>query len=115
MMKKNFLILLASLLFLFIMYSFVFNFAVPKSASFFLPVKWQHIPLGEKKMVVHAYLGKPIKESISEDDFEIKAGNNNYVLQVAYDKDTIAENYAIFYFYKSWFINKRYTIKTEKQ
>jgi hypothetical protein len=71
---------------------------MPKAAKTFVPVKWQNIPLGQKRIVVHQYLGEPDSVFNNIDLWKHKLNNaKQYQLSIAYDGDTTAVKYDIIY------------------
>jgi hypothetical protein len=95
---KKWLIIIGLLLALFIGgYVVVFKLIVPKTAAAFMPVKWQHIPIGQKRVTVHEYLGIPLRKKGNTYQWEQKINDRKrYVLDVTYN-DTIAVKYFVAY------------------
>ncbi len=78
-------------------YVVVFKLIVPKTAAAFMPVKWQNVPLGQKKSVVGEYLGIPVRKNGNSYQWEQKINDRKrYVLDVTYN-DTIAIGYDVAY------------------
>jgi len=78
-------------------YVVVFKLIVPKTAEAFMPVKWQNIPIGQKKIAVSEYLGIPVRKNGNTYQWEQKINDRKrYVLDVTYN-DTIAIRYSVFY------------------
>src|SRR5688572_12028447 len=94
-------------------YVVVFKLIVPKTAAAFMPVKWQHIPLGQKKTVMHEYLGTPLRKAGNIYQWEQKIDNRKrYVLDVTYN-DTIAIKYFVAYEVKVLGFIQRSEIKSD--
>jgi len=89
----------------------VLFFVIPKAAAISLPYKWNHIPIDQKRVFVHQYLGKPEKDNMSNGD-EYTAGRTNgtYVLTIFYNKDSVATNYNLVFNYKLGFFHKQYDL-----
>ena len=93
------------------MYSFVYFFIIPKTATFFVPYKWKTIVAGETKENYHIYLGRPVTDTsannATSDTWLDRKNNYSYVLNMQYNSDTIGSAYSISYtfsiglFYKS--------------
>lgn len=96
---KKWLIIIGLLLALFIGgYVAVFKLIVPKTAAAFMPVKWQNIPIGQKRNAVHEYLGAPSVRDSNKDQWQQKINDmKRYVLDVTYSKDSVAINYNVVY------------------
>lgn len=96
---KQWLIIIILLLLLFTGgYFFLFRMVAPKAARAFIPVKWQNIPLGEKKAIVHEYLGEPDTVIAGKEHWEQKLSSiKKYMLDVEYRGDTIALSYQVTY------------------
>jgi hypothetical protein len=111
-MKKWFLIILVVLLILAGMYAFIFEWAVPKTASLGVPGKWNMLPLRQSKIIVHDYLGEPATQNISAgyDAWAAGSKSRKYVLKVYYVSDTIAAGYSIHYQFKNLIASKDYLI-----
>jgi hypothetical protein len=87
-----------------VFYAGIFLFAqyvVPKLAILTIPFKWRHIPVGESRETVHEYLGLPLKDSfnISQKDIweNTRERNKKYVLEIVYNKDTLAQSCKLYY------------------
>jgi hypothetical protein len=96
---KKWLIIIAVLLVILIgAYLAIFKMAVPKAAEAFIPLKWQNIPLGQSKTVVHHYLGEPDTVVNGKEYWEQHLNSaKKYVLDVEYLKDTISGSYRVNY------------------
>jgi hypothetical protein len=71
---------------------------MPKAAVTFLPAKWQNIPLGQKRLVVYQYLGKPDSIAGNNDLWYNKLNESKqYDLLVSYNADSIAAKYSVTY------------------
>jgi hypothetical protein len=94
-----------------------FEAIVPFAAKMNIPYRWQHIPLGQKRMAVHEFLGSPISNSNSWDikgDEWSKRSNKNFVfLNVGYNADTVARRYRIGFVYNYWFGRRIYILKQD--
>lgn len=78
-------------------YITVFKLIVPKTAAAFMPVKWQNVPIGQKKNAVSEYLGLPVRKKGNSYQWEQKINDRKrYVLDVSYN-DTIAISYDVGY------------------
>jgi hypothetical protein len=96
---RKWLIIIGLLLLLFVAgYFAVFKFMVPKVAASFMPVKWQNIPLGQKRTVLLEYLGTPDSSISNNDHWQQKINEmKKYVLDVKYNEDSVAVVYNINY------------------
>lgn len=96
---KKWLIIIGLLLLLFTAgFVVMLKVIMPKAAIAFVPVKWQNIPLGEKRIVLHEYLDKPLSVAKNTDHWEEKLGERKkYTLDIGYGPDSIAKNYSILY------------------
>ncbi len=96
---RKWLIIIGLLLALFIGgYLVMFKTVMPKVAVAFIPVKWKNIPIGEKRNIVHKYLGAPSVPNINKDQWQQKINDmKQYVLDVTYNKDSIAVYYNVAY------------------
>ncbi len=113
-MKKSYKWLLAvSLLVLtgWLLYSFLFNWVVPKTAGFAIPVKWQMIPLRQTKEIAHDYLGEPAKQiGQYTDEWVSGSKDKQYSLRIYYVSDTIVAGYAIRYQYSGRLLKRSYLL-----
>jgi hypothetical protein len=84
-------------------YVVVFKLIVPKTAAAFIPVKWKNIPLGEKRVIVHEYLGKPASRGIGRDRWFHRLSDHKwYGLFLQYDTNMTAKKYRITYTVSWW-------------
>lgn len=111
-MRKEYYIFIASLILFAGVYFFVFEWVVPKTASFTIPQKWRMIPLRESREIVHNYFGEPLPKNNSKDGDIWANGSKGkmYFLRIYYVSDTIALGYSIHYQYKNWFGSRDYLI-----
>jgi hypothetical protein len=96
---KNWVIIVL-FLFLFLLGGFFFfiKTIAPRAAAVFIPIKWQNIPLGESKTVVHNYLGEPDTVIAANDHWEHKLNaNKKYLLDIMYSGDTLCVSYKLTY------------------
>ena len=79
-------------------YFAIFKATVPSVAKAFTPLKWENIPIGEKRILVHEYLGLP-DSVMPEKDLWFSPINDmkRYVLDITYQEDSIARDYSITY------------------
>lgn len=97
-MKKWLIIIGLLLLLLVCGFLVITRTIMPKAAKTFVPVKWQNIPLGQKRIVVHEYLGEPDSMLHNKDLWKHKLNNNKqYQLTIGYNADSIARHYLIVY------------------
>jgi hypothetical protein len=95
-------------------YFAVFKTIVPKAASAFMPVKWQNIPIGQKRNAVHEYLGAPSIRDSNKDQWQQKINDlKRYVLEVTYNKDSVAINYDVAYEVEMFGIIQRSEISSD--
>jgi hypothetical protein len=96
---KQLLIIIGLLLLLFIGgYIAVIKVTMPKAARAFIPVKWQNVPLGQNKKVMHEYLGEPDTVINGREYWEQHLSSmKKYVLDVAYRGDTASASYRVIY------------------
>lgn len=101
------LLFLVTALFVFVVY-----IAIPKAAALTLPYKWSNVPLAQKQIIVHQYLGKPTNaNSITQEEQWVEMRENGeYVLTVFY-KDSVANNYSLIFYYHLSFFHKNYDLK----
>src|SRR5215831_15239700 len=98
---KNWVI--SILIFVFIsvlMYSAVYFWIIPTSAKLLMPFAWNHIPLDQKRIVSKSYLGTSLTDKnwrTKGDTWIIKRDKYEYILNIAYSKDSIATHYSIQY------------------
>ena len=80
-------------------YLLVFKLVVPKSAAVFVPLSWQRIPFGEKRGLVHEYLGKPERTlpGGTERWVQVLTDRKRYLLDIGYGADSIATRYRLSY------------------
>ncbi len=111
-MKKSMPIIIMILLAIAGLYAFVFEWAVPKTASLAVPGKWNMLPLRQPKDIVHDYLGEPVLQNTGLGFEEWAAGSKGrkYFLKIYYVSDTIAAGYSIHYQFKNLLISKDYLI-----
>lgn len=96
---RNWLIIIGLLVLLLALGFFVFtSWILPKAAVKFVPVKWQNIPLGQKRITVHEYLDQPngVSDSVETWQHELTS-SKKYVLKIGYRQDSIAIKYRISY------------------
>ena len=96
--------------------AFTFLVVIPKVAVITLPYKWNHIPLGQKRMVAWQYFGKPSDADTSfdmskSDEWLAKRSNGEYLLTINYDKDTIVHNYKLVFHYKLGILHTTYHLQ----
>lgn len=110
--KKGTWILFIILLIMAGMKFLIFDWVVPKTASFTIPQKWRMIPLRQIKAIVHNYLGDPLPQSSTNGNEEWANGSKGkmYFLKIYYVSDTIAAGYSIHYKYENWFSSRNYLI-----
>ena len=95
-------------------YAFLFGWVVPKTASLSVPRKWNMIPLGQSKNIVHGYLGEPaVVNELKYPRYEQWVNGSKrklYLLRIYYASDTLAEAYTIHYQYKNYQESRNYLI-----
>lgn len=96
---KKWLIIIGLLLLLLIGgFLSVIKLVMPKAAITFVPVKWQNIPLGEKRTVTYEYLGEPLLSESNKDTWEHRLNNSKkYILNIEYNADSAVKFYRIVY------------------
>jgi hypothetical protein len=71
---------------------------LPKAARAFIPVKWQNVPLGQSKRIVHEYLGEPDTVINGKEYWRQQLNSmKQYVLGVTYSGDTMSAGYRVVY------------------
>ena len=109
-MRKWSVILLAVLLMGWLFYAIIFNWLVPKTASFGVPARWGRLPLRQPKEIVHGYLGNPAVTSGNREEWTGGTTKKMYRLQIYYHTDTVASSYSVYYFYRSRLVNRSYLV-----
>lgn len=115
-MKRRIKPVLAILAFLALVYYFFYEIALPYAAKANIPARWHNIPLGQKRMIVHEYLGLPSvghSWDVKADFWFRKVKKNSLHLEIRYNMDTAAAGYKIMFYYNSWLLNKKYTLEEE--
>jgi hypothetical protein len=97
-----------------VMYFFIFNWMVPKTASFTIPQKWRMIPLRQSKEIVQGYFGEPLPKdsTVTADEWANGSKGKMYFLKIYYVSDTIAASYSIHYQFKHWAASRNYLVDT---
>lgn len=95
------------------MWLIYFEAIVPFAAKVNIPYRWQNIPLGQKRMVVHEYLGKPLAEGVKGDEWNQRKNKNSIFLNISYNSDTTAKRYRIGFVYNYWFGKRTYILKRD--
>ncbi len=92
-----------------------FEAIVPFAAKANIPYRWQNIPLGQKRNIVHDYLGAPSinKWNIKGDEWNQRKNKNRIFLNVTYNPDTTAKRYRIGFVYNYWFGKRTYILKRD--
>jgi hypothetical protein len=79
-------------------YLVIFKIVVPRAASAFIPTRWQNVPLGQPKTVMHHYLGDPDTTINGKEYWEHEVtASKKYVLDVAYRYDSVSASYRVNY------------------
>ncbi len=114
-MKRRIKITIIFFILIGLAYYFFFEIAVPFVAQTNIPIKWNNIPLGQNRIAVHEYLGKPRIEywDIKGDEWTKKAKRNTIFLNIGYNNDTIATRYRIGFIYRNWFGEKLYYLRRD--
>lgn len=119
-MKMNFRYALSLVIALLVLLAFAIFVIVPEAVSITLPYRWDNIPVGQKRFVLHQYLGEPAKSTSSlaeknNEEWIAKRENGEYVLTVFYNpKDSVATNYKLVFDYHLWFFHKQYDLSPKK-
>ena len=119
-MKLNLRYVLSLVIALLVLLAFAILVIVPEAVSITLPYRWDNIPVGQKRFVVHQYLGEPAKSSSSlaeknNEEWIVKRENGEYVLTIYYDaKDSVATDYNLVFDYRLWFFHKQYDLSAKK-
>lgn len=93
---------------LYLLLVFVF---MPLGARLNKPYKWNNIPFGQSRDLVHDYLGTP--DSIGRRDiWFVSRANGKYRLEVYYDGLTRANGYRIYFDYKKDIFRNYYLIES---
>lgn len=94
-----------------LLYAFLFNWVVPKTAGFAIPGKWQMLPIRQTKEIVYDYLGEPaLQPGKHTDEWISGSSDKQYSLRIYYVSDTIAAGYAIRYQYSGRFLKRSYLL-----
>jgi hypothetical protein len=89
-------------------------FIIPKAASLTLPFRWNAVPVGQKQTIVRQYFGRPADTSVAFTDKWIAARKNGeYILQVHYAADSLADGYKLLFNYRLYFFHKQYVLKEQ--
>lgn len=109
---KRTLIVTAILVGLWFLY---FETVVPYVAKANIPYRWQNIPLGQKRFVVHEYIGEPGIDAwnVKGDEWTKNVKANRVFLNIRYNSDTIAIRYRIGFVYNHWFGRRIYYLKRD--
>ena len=111
-MKKSIVVFTFIFLVLSGMYTFLFLWAVPKTAGLAVPAKWNMLPLRQSKDIVHNYLGEPVSRDsvLGYDEWAAGSKGRRYLLKIYYISDTIAARYSIHYQFKNLIVSRDYLI-----
>lgn len=92
----------------------IFDFMVPRTASFAIPQKWKRVPLRESRATVQGYFGVPSQgaSSAKSDTWVFGAMDKQFRLTVHYVYDSIAASYSVHYRYSKWFSSRDYLLDT---
>jgi hypothetical protein len=88
---------------------------IPKAANLTLPYRWNRIPLGEKRDITHQFFGKPADTAPQSDTWKAERDNGYYLLHIDFDKDSVAQQYHLYFHYKLGFFNKEYLLNEGRQ
>lgn len=115
MNKKLVVRVLAIVAILVSMWLIYFEAIVPFAAKANIPYRWQNIPLGQKRTVVHQYLGKPMIDAwdVKGDEWNQRKNKNSIFLNITYNPDTTAKRYRIGFVYNYWFGKRTYILKRD--
>jgi hypothetical protein len=98
MMNKWLIAVIVIVITLVVGYLAIFQWVVPNAARAFIPSRWQNVPLGEKKSMVHEYLGAPVNIHNGREHWEQRIGPaKKYLLDVEYRVDTLSAGYEVRY------------------
>ena len=112
-MKPKLQYTLVLLIALLILFAFAVFVIIPRAVALTLPYRWDNIPVGQKRFVVHQYLGEPIKNNSSDtsEEWIAKRENGDYKLTVFYNpKNSVASHYKLVFDYHLSFFHKQYNL-----
>lgn len=110
-MKKRYKALLLLVTAGIILFCIVVFILVPKAAAITLPYRWGNIPLHQHRSLVRQYLGIPTDTTIANTDkWAARRENGAYILSVAYNGDTTATSYTIYFNYHLGFFKKSFLL-----
>jgi uncharacterized membrane protein YukC len=110
-MKKYIPVTFIILIIIAAMYSFVYFFALPKTAQALIPYKWEKRFLENKREDIKSYLGNVSTEKSDTDIWVKRVNNYTYSLTILYNaQDSTAEKYFIEYSFKSNLFQRSQTI-----
>ncbi|HEY1017469.1 MAG TPA: hypothetical protein VGE25_00620 [Sediminibacterium sp.] len=93
-----------------LLYSILYYWAIPFSASLTVPQKWKRLPLRENRFLVHGYLGPPASSGQRIDTWQLGMKGHTHTLKMFYSKDSTAIAYTIHYQYSNIFISRNYLL-----
>lgn len=93
---------------------------IPKTAALTLPYRWNHIPVGYQRFMLHQYFGHTINgdsayQASRTDEWIAYRTNGDYRLVVQYTKDSLSSSYEIWYRYKLGFLHKSYLLQSSSK
>jgi len=114
-MKSKYKLIAVIVVLIGIAYWFVFELMIPFAAKANIPYRWQNIPLGQKRIVVHEYLGSPRINGaqLKGDQWSKDIKANKIFINVGYNSDTVASNCRIGFVYNYWFGKRIYYLKQD--
>ncbi len=118
-MKRKLKIVLIIVFLLAVSYYFTFELAIPFAAGTSIPPRWNNVPLGQKRSIVHEYLGDPVggpqnsSWDIKGDQWRQNVKENTVFLNISYDTDSTAKRYRIGFVYRTWFGERTYYLKRD--
>jgi hypothetical protein len=104
------LLIIAVLLLLGGGYLLIFNWLVPKTAAFTVPMRWNRVPLRESKTIAHGYFGEPALTGPKSETWIAGTRTKEYQLHIYYVNDSVIAAYSIYYWYKSRLVLRNYLL-----
>ncbi|MBV9988533.1 MAG: hypothetical protein JO301_12705 [Chitinophagaceae bacterium] len=109
-LRYIFLILVSLLLLTLGCYLLIFNWLVPRTAGYAIPMRWHRIPLRESKTIVQGYFGEPASITPDSETWIANTRAKQYQLHIYYINDSIASAYSIYYRYSSRLVTRNYLL-----
>ncbi len=109
-LRRFFLYLIPVLLIAWAFYALIFNWLVPKTATYTIPSKWNRVPMLQTRTTVHGYLGNPVMADSTKEVWKGGIKGREYALIIYYAPDSTTEAFSISYHYQSRLVSRTYVL-----